>query len=78
MEQYVVLSDGSRFPRPALESDEQNGLAWKMRYREGSLSRSDQLSIANIIDAYGYLVMGMTNERRNKVCQEIKRETLRA
>lgn len=70
MSEQVILSDGSSWPRPALESDEEYGVGHTLRY--GSPTRSDLLVAASIIDAYGYLVMESTRDKRDLVCREIR------
>lgn len=66
----LILADGSSWPRPSLESDEQYGLAHKLRY--GESSRADILAAAEVISAYEYLVVEVSQRRRNEVCSEIK------
>lgn len=66
----ITLSDGSAWPRPALESDEVYGIGHRLRH--GVLSDDDLMEAAAIIDAYGYLVVESTRERRDFVCREIR------
>ena len=66
----IKISDGSSFPRPALESDEDYGIGHKLRY--GTPTSSDLLVAASVIDAYGYLVVSSTRETRDRVCREIR------
>ena len=71
----VQMSDGSSWPRPALESDERYGVGNILRY--GTPTRSDLLVAAEVIDAYGYLIAETTCEKRDLVCHEM-RAALRA
>lgn len=69
----ITLSDGSSWPRPAQERDEEYGISNRLRHAPiENITRSDLLIAASIIDAYGHLV-GMTQRRRNSVCGEIQR-----
>ena len=74
MTKRVNVSDGSSWPRPALESDEEYGVGHKLRY--GTPTRGDLLMASSIIDAYGYLVMVSTREKRDLVCREIRSAAL--
>lgn len=62
---YLILEDGSRFPRPALESDDRhspaNAVAW---YGHEKLSRGQALWLADCADAFGYLVCNPEVARR--------------
>lgn len=62
---YLTLEDGSRFPRPALESDEHHSpahaVAW---YGAQSLTREQALWLASCADAFGYLVSNPEQARR--------------
>ena len=62
---YLVLEDGSRFPRPALESDEYHSpahaVAW---YGTEKLDRPDEMWLASCADAFGYLVTNPTLARK--------------
>lgn len=69
----VTLSDGSSWPRPALESDEWNGVGWKARYNPDQLTRGELLQLASIADAYGHLLCETTRERREFVCREVRK-----
>ena len=67
-----VNIDGGYWPRPALERDEEYGIGHKLRYSSvASLTRSDLLVAAGIIDAYGSLVTG-TQERAIRVVRGMK------
>jgi len=66
----VQMSDGSSWPRPALESDERYGVGHILRY--GTPTRADLLAAASIIDAYGYLVAETTCRERDRVCREMR------
>ena len=74
MTRHITTSDGSSWPRPALESDEEYGIGHKLRY--GKPTRSDLLVAASIIDSYGYLVMQATQKKRDLVCREIRAAAL--
>lgn len=70
MSKHIVLSDGSSWTLPAVESDDEYGVGHTLRY--GTPSRSDLLVAASIIDAYGYLLVQSTREKRDLVCREIR------
>jgi hypothetical protein len=70
MSKPVIVSDGSSWPRPALESDDEYGIGHLLRY--GTPTRSDLLVAASVIDAYGYLIMESTREKRDLVCREMR------
>ena len=44
------------WPRPALESDEYNGPAWRALHAPGSLTPGDLRYLASVADTYGHLV----------------------
>ena len=71
----VKVSDGSSWPRPALESDDEYGVGYTLRY--GTPTRSDLLKAAEIIDAYSYLVAESTREKRDLVCREVRAALMR-
>lgn len=53
---YLTLEDGSRFPRPALDSDEHHSPAHTLIHRGVEhLTREDIMWLAACADAYGYL-----------------------
>lgn len=53
----INLPDGTSWPRPELETDDEYGIGHWLRYADPrSLTRDDLLQAASIIDAYGYLV----------------------
>ena len=66
----IKLSDGSSWPRPAMESDDSYGVGHVLRY--GNPSRSDLLLAASVIEAYGILVAESSRLRRDFVCREIR------
>ena len=68
----VKVSDGSSWPRPYVENEEDVGIEWKLRYAPRLLTRSDFLEIASIISAYGHLVTTSTQANRNLVCRDIR------
>jgi len=68
----VELSDGSTWPRPALESDQEYGIGHRLRYAPmESLTRDDLLLAASVIDAYGYLVT-MPGAQASKVARMMR------
>ena len=67
----ILIGDGSSWPRPAMEADEDYGIGHKLRY-SATLTKSDRLVAASIIDAYGYLVAESTRAKRDLVCREIR------
>lgn len=53
----IRLPDGTSWPRPSLDSDDGVGIGHRLRYADPTtLTRSDLLEAASIIDAYGHLV----------------------
>lgn len=52
--------------------DPETNLGWKLRYAPESVNRSDQLTLAAIVDAYQELTMNKTTERRNAVVKQIR------
>lgn len=72
----IKVSDGSTWPRPHVESDEEVGIEWKIRFAPDQLTQSDLLGAAAIISAYEHLVLGSTRSKRDLVCRDI-RATLR-
>lgn len=60
---YLKLADGTVFPRPPLESDDQHSAAWAAVYAPGSLTREDMLWLASVAHAYTYLVENPTYAR---------------
>ncbi|WKW86358.1 hypothetical protein SEA_BUDSKI_81 [Gordonia phage Budski] len=71
----IKLSDGSSWPRPALESDDEYGVGHRLRYLpQDKLTREDLLLAATICDSYGYMVVELTQRRRNAVCSEIQQQ----
>lgn len=69
---YAYLNEETVWPLPESMLDENESLEWKMRY--GTLTREEVLNAASYLSAYNALV-GQTNERRNEVCNAIKRLT---
>ncbi|WKW86100.1 hypothetical protein SEA_JONJAMES_126 [Gordonia Phage JonJames] len=69
----IKLSNGSVWPRPALESDDEYGVGNRLRYMpQEMLTPEDLLLAAAICDAYGYMIMSMTQRARNEACNEIR------
>jgi hypothetical protein len=54
---------------PAVTGDVAD-LGWRLRYAPGSISQSDRLHLASIVDAYIQMV-GDPPEKRDAVCREI-------
>ena len=71
MSTHIRFDDGSSWPRPALESDEEYGIGHRLRYAR-ELTLSERMAAAEVVDAYGYLILEMTQGRRNEVCSQIK------
>ena len=71
MSTRIRFDDGSSWPRPELESDDLYGIGHRLRYAR-ELTSSERMAAAAVVDAYGYLIVEMTQERRNKVCAQIK------
>ena len=69
---YIKLSDGSSWPRPAIEGDENLSVEWKLRHAPDRLTREDMLVAAEIISAYGYLTVDSPRPKRDLVCREIR------
>lgn len=61
---YLVLEDGSRFPRPSLEADDHyspaHTVAW---YGAQALTREQAMWLASCADAFAYLVCNPTIAR---------------
>jgi hypothetical protein len=70
-----TISDGSTWPRPALESDNEYGLADILSWKPlADVTQSQLLEAAEIIDAYGYLVMESSRAKRDLVCREMRED----
>lgn len=63
---YVSFGEMT-WPRPDTD------LGWRLRYTPESLTRSDQLVLASIVDAYQELVTGKTVARRNACIAGIRK-----
>lgn len=72
MTERIAIPDGGVWVRPTLESDDRDALSWKLRYAPDSISRADQLTLAQIVDAYGYLLLETTSEQRDRICRDIR------
>lgn len=71
----LTLSDGSSWPRPPLESDDEYGVENRLRYTPiSNLTAEDLMEAASIVSAYNYLVLGSTREKRDLVCREIREQ----
>lgn len=70
MSARIKISDGSSWPRPSLERDDEYGIGHKLTY--GKPTRGELLEAAQIISAYGYLVVEAPRMKRDLVAREIK------
>lgn len=70
MAERITISDGSSWPRPALEDDAEYGVSHRIRY--GKPTRADLLNAAAIADAYGYLTMEATPDKRELVVRDLR------
>jgi hypothetical protein len=61
------------FPSPVEPASDDCGVEWKLRYAPQSLTREDQMYLASIVSAYGYLVCEMTAKDRQSVVSEMRR-----
>lgn len=69
----IKLKDGSSWPRPSLERDDEPGIGWRLRYLSpDKLTKADLMEAASIVDAYGVLVVESTRDVRNMVCREVR------
>lgn len=68
----ITVSDGSSWPRPSLESDDDLGLAWKMAHAPEEITWAELHEAASIISAYGHLVAMSTQAKRDLVCRDIR------
>jgi hypothetical protein len=68
----IRVSDGSSWPRPAIDSDVVPGIGWKLTHTPDQLTRTDLLEAASIISAYGHLVAASTQAKRDLVCRDIR------
>lgn len=66
---FAVLSDGTAFRFPNHNEDD---LIWRLTYAQESITHTDMLRLASLMDSYHYLLFECTQKRRNAVCQEIK------
>jgi|TARA_R100000482_G_scaffold124710_1_gene78535 hypothetical protein len=72
MSERIAIPGGGSWVRPALESDDEYGLGWKLRYSPDAISRADQIALAEIVDAYGYLLLKTTRDQRDRICRGIR------
>lgn len=62
---YLQLSDGSTFPRPAMDGDEYHSPANAIKWQGGaSLSRPQEVWLASCADAFAYLIANPTIARK--------------
>lgn len=71
MSERIKLSDGSSWPRPEIERDEES-IAWKLTYAPHTLTRGEQLRAASFISSYGYLIVEATDVKARLVRREIR------
>ena len=69
-EHWTRLTDGTTWPVPDRD-DSDRPLGWVLTY--GTPTRQELLRAVSIINAYGYLVLETTQDRRNQVVREIKK-----
>ena len=74
MVERVTVSDGSTWPRPAINTDPHYGVSNRLRY--GKPTRADLLEAAEIADAYGHLVLEATQMKRGLVVRELRASVL--
>lgn len=67
----IAISDGSTWPRPAMEADENYGVGNRLRYAR-DLTQAERMEAASIIDAYGYLTVESTGKKLALVVREIR------
>lgn len=72
MTSRIKLRSGGQVVRPSLESDDEYGIAHRLRYSPDSISRGDQLTLAEIVDTYGYLLIGANRAERDRICNEAR------
>ena len=65
-----VHFDGMAWPDPRFAAD----VNWRLRYSPQSITRSDQLVLASIADAYTTII-SMTQRERNSRAARIKKES---
>lgn len=53
---YLRLPDGTVWPRPSMETDEDLGPAWRLTYAPDAITRVEQIHAAAMIEAYGTLI----------------------
>lgn len=60
------------WPRPAMERDDEHGIAWKLRYQPDRISRAEQIEAAETMDAYAYLLCETTQAQRDRICRGVR------
>ena len=69
-EHWMRLEDGTTWPVPD-DSNSDRPLGWALTY--GTPTRGELLRAVSVINAYGYLVLETTRERRNQVVRELRK-----
>jgi hypothetical protein len=65
------VSDGSSWPLPQY-SLELDALGWRLVHRPDSITDADKRALASVLDAYEYLLVHSTREKRDLVCREAR------
>ena len=69
----IKLSDGSSWPRPTLERDDEVSLEWKLRHQpQWPLNPNERMEAAGIIAAYNYLMAEADSSKVELVIQEVR------
>lgn len=55
MSARLKLADGSSWPAPDYGDEDHDSLGWRLRYQADTLTRVEQLTIAEIVSSYNYL-----------------------
>ena len=63
---YKTLPNGSVWPCPLAVTD----IGWRLRYAPHSITRGDQLVLAEVVVAYREIIES-TQVRRNRVCKSL-------
>ena len=69
----IKLSDGSSWPRPALDRDDEVSLEWKLRYQpQRPFSPNERMEAAEIIAAYNHLMAEADRSKVELVIKEVR------
>ena len=66
---YVTLTDGSSF---RVVNHNEDDLMWRLTWAQDSITETDMLRLASMMDSYHYLMFECTQKRRNAVIKEIR------